>query len=554
MSLSARYLLRTMAALSLVFAVAVAAWAETCTLELKRLDANSSGTDYTYRACYPQHFFVQIVNNAPQQDPRMQETFKRIVKKEPSYECQKPFRGVAKFGSREYAFALDAVPTAAEKEKAEKEKAEREKKDKKADEKGKTDSATGKLADKVDKANKAKADEQPKVISYNRLYFDLNHNGDLTDDKPVEADNRGVPQVYGGQNQSYAFFRFPRVDIKLDVDGTEADYSFFVQGQARSSRDFSYCQVSLNAAAYREGDVTLDGKKHRIALIDFNSNGRFGDEMKVVSVMSSRGGGKVVSENRPQPGDMLLVDPGPNMGSPYDVTSSDSRNYVSSIVAIDGRFYDMKISPAGDKLTLNPSQLALGKLTNPSDGKFRALIYGDNGCLKIRGDKDTPAVVPVGDWKLLSYTIEFTEPEKPKADEKKAEGASDKAAEKKADKKADSEKKKEQLTKRLRAAMANNARHSLVSAEMNGPYKAVKVVKDETAALPFGPPYKPAVTGDYYQDGGERKVLGLSLAIVGSAGENCENMVVNGSRPSKPKLTITDDKGKVVEEGNFEYG
>ena len=37
------------------------------------------------------------------------DAFKRIVKKEPKYQSENPFRGVIKFGSQEYAFALDAV-------------------------------------------------------------------------------------------------------------------------------------------------------------------------------------------------------------------------------------------------------------------------------------------------------------------------------------------------------------------------------------------------------------------------------------------------------------
>jgi hypothetical protein len=44
------------------------------------------------------------------------------------------------------------------------------------------------------------------------------------------------------------------------------------------------------------------------------------------------------------------------------------------------------------------------------------------------------------------------------------------------------------------------------------------------------------------------------MSLIGSAGEVCNNLMVNGSRPGKPAFTITDDKDKVVENGNFEYG
>ena len=36
------------------------------------------------------------------------------------------------------------------------------------------------------------------------------------------------------------------------------------------------------------------------------------------------------------------------------------------------------------------------------------MIYGERGFLAIRGDKDKPALVPEGDWKLLNYTITET--------------------------------------------------------------------------------------------------------------------------------------------------
>ena len=52
----------------------------------------------------------------------------------------------------------------------------------------------------------------------------------------------------------------------------------------------------------------------------------------------------------------------------------------------------------------------------------------------------------------------------------------------------------------------------------------------------------------------QHKQLSLDMSLVGSTGEICTNMMVNGGRPSKPEFTITDPKGKVVQQGSFEYG
>jgi len=527
MRLSAQSLAGAAAASLAIFAAATVAWAETCTLELKRVNQQNPQTfDYVYRAANPQSIFVQIgKDGAPMGNQGPVAAFKRIVKKEPKYQSEKPFRAVVRLGSQEYAFALDLIPPPSKDAKPD---------DKKENDKKKDAQKTKKEKPKTDKTKASS------VIVFNRMYFDANHNGDLTDDKPVDVEPQRSPRRLG------SFFQFPRVDVVIDDAGTKLDYSFFLEGRVMTSPDFSYVLVSLNPGAYREGDITLDGKKRHVILIDFNSSGRFDDEISIPKDVRAAGG-QVAAE----PGDMLLVDPKPNGDPQYDVNSSDSMHYVSKLVNIDGRFYDVKISPAGDKLTLDPSSIPLGNVKNPNV-RFHAVIYGDRGFLQIRADKkDAPIPVPEGEWKLFSYTIDGTAVEEPKkADEKKPE--------KKGEKKKGSM--LESLAKDLESLLGGSSesessnRQSVVTAQATGAYKAVKVVKGETVALPFGPPYKPTVTADFFEDGAKREVLSLGLTLIGSAGEICSDMTVNGGRPSKPKVTITDAKGKVVEQGNFEYG
>ncbi len=257
------------------------------------------------------------------------------------------------------------------------------------------------------------------------------------------------------------------------------DYAFFLTGYVNASRDFSYAIVQINSAAYREGDITLDGKKRHVVLIDNNSNGRFDDEIKI-SKNIMRSGGQLY----PELGDMLLIDPNQgNTGyaSPYEATSNNYQHYVSKMVGIDGRYYNLKISPAGDKLTLDPASTPLGKITNPN-GRFNAVIYNDNAFLKISGEKDTPISIPEGQWKLLSYTIDLTnvpEPSKPeekKDEEKETSGLS-------------------ALGLALESLLGNSnpivppsRRFSYVTAEATAKYKPVKVSQGETVEFPFGPP------------------------------------------------------------------
>lgn len=544
-----RLLARSLVALAAAAGIFVAAAkAETWTLELKQLESQGRGgifsgsaSDYIYRATYPQSFYAQMQPNNKTgpvlaQNSQQTEAFKKIVKKEPKYECDRPFCGVAKLGSQEYAFALDAAsPTPAAKDAkpdAEKPKAE-----------AKPESALSRLRDKL-----MKETTPPKSIAYNRLYFDFNHNGDLTDDKVIEAE----PQQHlvfdrnlDGGPQSYAQIQFPRINVTIDADGTKLDYAFFMRGVVQGARDYSYASIQINAAAYREGEITLDGKKRHVVLIDFNSNGRFDDAIKVSTAYRSPEG-----QIYPEQGDMLLVDPDASnagLASPYDVTSGSNRHYLSKLVNIDDHYYDLKVSPAGDKLTLSDSSVALGNVTNPNDG-FRAVIHGDAGFLRIHGDKGTPVPVPEGQWKLLSYTIDRTGMQAPSEPaEKKAEAGKQGSL-------------LDALAKKMETLLSGSAlpgdryRRTVVSASASDKCKAIKVVKGETVELPFGPPYKPVVTGNFFEGGTSGRQLSLGMTLVGSAGEICTNMTVDGTQPPKPKFTITDANGEVVQQGNFEYG
>jgi hypothetical protein len=78
----------------------------------------------------------------------------------------------------------------------------------------------------------------------------------------------------------------------------------------------------------------------------------------------------------------------------------------------------------------------------------------------------------------------------------------------------------------------------------------VEVRENETVNLPFGPPYKPTVSIAHHA--GSTASLGLTL--VGSAGEKCSDLMVDGRRPPDPHFMITDPEGNEVHSGKFEYG
>jgi hypothetical protein len=514
-----------------------------------------------YWTVRPQYHFMQMIadgngkwREAGSSDAS--DAFKRIVTKEPKYVSDHPYRGVIKVGTEEFAFALDAVPPPDAK-KPEKKTGEKTA-EKTAEKPAKKTSSlvaaiSGAIVEATTPGSAATAGNPPpdpaliKDFAYNRLYCDFNHNGDLTDDKVIEITTDSRPAVMSmPAGMAYRPFAFPRIDLAIDVDGTKLDHSFFVNGYVNSSARHCTVMVSFSSATCREGDITLEGKQHHLVLIDFNSNGRFDDKIKIPENVRMASG-QLYAEL----GDVLLIDPPPGRtagDSPYDPTGSDYRHFLSDLIQIDGRWYDLKVSPTGDQLTLTHSTVPLGNVTNRNDS-FGALIYsGEKGFLKIRGTKDKPVSVPEGEWKLYSYSITKKTPkatDKPKAADNKTAEANPN-------------------TESLLAGLAGSLgvstgtpfpRPSLVSATATEKYNPVTVRKGETVEMPFGPPYTPTVTVAPYGAPNEQAAQTyLEMTLIGVGGEAVTNMTVKGSRPGKPEFRITDPEGKVVQQGSFEYG
>jgi hypothetical protein len=394
-----------------------------------RTPTASPTNSYLLSQITPQQFFVNLDKN---EDARTAE-FHRVIKREPSYSSSTPIRGVARFGSREYGFAFDSV-----------------------------------------------GGRSP---AYNRLYFDLNGNGDLTDDRPIAAVTANSLGPAMSQSQ------FPRVNITLEAKGQSIDYSFLPSLLCQQSGGNNYATATFYAAAFREGYITQGKRRTRLVLLDHNSNGLFDD------VASFRPDGSVAD------GDMLLINP--NLKKlPASGDLGSDRNFISKTVCIGREFYRMQVSPSGDSLKLTPTKFSMGCVVNSSP-LYRAVLFSqDYGVVAIGGSKNEKIALPEGTWKVLSYSIVGGSPK------------------------------------------------NLLAATFAGNSPETTVKKGETAKLPFGPPLRAVVTAGR----GQGNNVSLSLSIVGAGGERCTNLLVNGNRPPKPQFVIKDKDGKVVHQGNFEYG
>jgi hypothetical protein len=442
--------------------VSLVARAETFNLELKRLDDRSqySGPlpDQVFRQVNPQHFWSD--SQTPQDRPG-QASFSSLVKKEPGrYECNKPFRFVARFGSDDFAGVLDAT--------------------------------------------------QFDTEGYDLLYFDRNHNGDLTDDGVIKAMPlpRNVRFGQGSMNRE-----FPCVGVALAVDGTKFDYAFRLSVWTHKRNSHFSTQVSVGAAAYREGEITAGGKRHRIVVLDFSSDGRFDDGYDDRSITKTDDG-RIWAKA----GDKLIVDPETGLANPFWLDASGTRGgqLVSKLVNLDGRFYELKITPAGDSITLTPSSLPLGTVTAGMDG-FQAMFYGEQGFVKVVAGPAKQAPIPAGKWKLYNYLIDATPATQPSTNPK----------------------------------AARVFRYTLVQAAATNDCLAFDVREGQASVLPFGPPYKPVVALGHPRSRGEAQ---LEMKLVGSGGELCSSLYVNGNQPKAPAFTILGPSNKVIKVGSFEFG
>jgi len=204
---------------------------------------------------------------------------------------------------------------------------------------------------------------------------------------------------------------------------------------------------------------------------------------------------------------------------------------MSKLVHIDGRFYNVEISPVGDKLTVTPSSSPVGHVTSPSE-RWCALVYNDQGCLKISPQERSKRIpLPEGDWNLLSYTIDRTRYERAKKGE---QGSS--------------------WLRGLSGVLVGSRpapRLTLISAGATVDCKPVKVRRGQTVTLPFGPPYKPVVK---VASGTGREEVRLEMSLVGTGGEVCRNIRIDRMSPKAPEFTISTPDGEEVASGKFRWG
>jgi hypothetical protein len=400
--------------------------------------------------------------------------FSKVVKKQPAkYVSASPLRGVATLASRQFAFVLDH--------------------------------------------------KRKESADYDRLYLDLNGNGDLTDDKPIDA----LPVK--GAAASSDRRAFPRTTLTVDFAGTKADYPLSFVRRYTHVPDFEHVTLYLAVEAYRRGEIVLDGKRHAVAVLDWNSNGRFDDVLSPPE--APLGPDDTVNVER---GDVLLIDP--EKLAAHDLSwlcpLGEHRQFLGKLNVFEGKYYRVKVSPSGDEMTWTPVAVSCGSVNSPH-APCRVGLISEMGYFDLTLERSKPVQIPAGQWRLVSYTItvdNWQEPGSkatsplPMRDVPVGFGPKQPTVPEKPD-------------------------VSRISANGTGANKPILVEAGKTTTFGFGPPYKPLVR--LVRDDEKTRLL---LLLQGADGEQVEDVVVNGRQPERPTLTITDSNGKVVAQADLEYG
>ena len=155
----------------------------------------------------------------------------------------------------------------------------------------------------------------------------------------------------------------------------------------------------------------MDGKKHEIAVLDWNSNGRFDDVFSLPKDVHGSNA-RVV----PTCGDMLLIDPETlaKEDLSWSRPTGEHRQFLGKLTTFENKNYEVKVSPTGDELTWTPSRILCGQVTSPH-APCQVDLISEMGYVDLKLEKSKPATVPAGQWRLLSYATaieNWKDPEK----------------------------------------------------------------------------------------------------------------------------------------------
>jgi len=251
--------------------------------------------------------------------------------------------------------------------------------------------------------------------------------------------------------------------------------------------------LALCPAGYFTGEVTLGGRTYRVALVDANGNGRVSD----VSGLSG-------DDKEWRGEDRLAIDL--NQDGKFTGNEAIEVQWLCKTLRVRDVYYSVQLAPDGSSIRLDEVKPKMGTLD--CGGADVSLVLVSEMGMHALGGGDGKWLLPEGEYITRSLT----------------------------------------LSKRDRAG----EKWTLSDLSAFGTLSRVTVRRGETATLKVGPPLTLKVKA---VSGGPNQVL-VNPCIEGAAGERYSVGLekVGGARLPAPKVKIFDESGKVLAEGNSEYG
>jgi len=350
---------------------------------------------------------------------------------------------------------------------------------------------------------------------YNRLYYDSNANGDLTDDNTIV----GTIEKEEPPNQ-YWNIRFPSVDTTYQTGGKTLSYCLRARGAVWNPEEFKkatlaedrideFFYLSLDVECSYSGKFTIENDTYSIALGDTNGNGRFDDKARLEKRVGPR----------------MRSDPAYYSGDQFYLSTERRPDYrdgwkCGDLLLLKGQLYEVAIDIPAARVTLTQTKQSLVPLKLGAETERLSICSENDEHYVMMLQPGTAVNVPKGKYRLMSYQMR--------------------------------RKDKDGNPWLLAASAAKDS--AWVNAEEGG-----------NAVLSLGEPFVPfaevapwSVRNDQVRlqfcAEGAGKELVSDLARLSGDGSSIAMSAKRQDRPKEPSYKIITGEGEVATQGDFEYG
>jgi hypothetical protein len=323
-----------------------------------------------------------------------------------------------------------------------------------------------------------RSSEQVEEETYDRLWLDWNGDKQFTDAEGIKGVSTRNGMIFG-----------PVLDRAASNGKGRPVYNLLWYSAGMRS-------LQIMPAGCREGSVTLNGRKRKIAVVDANLDGAYRYNS---------------SADEDYTGDVLLLDLNGDgrytEAMPWDVEEawrSEVFPMARCVQMPDERLYRLKVMSDGSALSLSPDTSPRGRVTS-SCARFAMELTGDAGPVRVRAAHGA-ASIPAGRYRLRWVVVD------------------------------------------QRDKTGQYWRVPIIF--YGGEVKPLRVAAGKTTRLRSGPPLRLAL-----EITKNRGAYNFSLSLKDRTGSDVSDVTKpDGQRPAEPILRITNARGKVVHVEKFHYG